>query len=93
MTPITEEDLMNMARLIVQTGCTVRHCAGRYHFSKSAVHKALGKPLLQARPALYLEVRKVMEEHKATKHLRGGEATKQKYLRMQMQKEKSDKIR
>ena len=81
MTPITEKTLMDMARFITHTGSTVRTCAKQYHMSKSAVHKALGTPLKQIHPALYREVRKVMEYHSATRHLRGGEATRQKYRR------------
>ena len=93
MTPITEKTLIAMARFIAETGSTVRTCAKHYHVSKSAVHKALGKPLERAHPALYQEVRHVMEYHSATKHLRGGEATKQKYLLMHTRAEKNDKIR
>ena len=77
-----EQQTLRLARHMVRTGDTVRMCAGRFALSKSAVHKMLGAPLEKLHPGLYQEVRAVMEYHKQVKHLRGGEATKQKYLSM-----------
>lgn len=84
----TDEKILSLARYMVRTGDTVRMCAGRFKISKSAVHKMLGAPLKALHPGLYEEVRAVMEYHKAIKHLRGGEATRQKYLMIN-----SDKMR
>lgn len=80
MRAVTEEKILALARHMVKSGDTVRMCAGQFYLSKSAVHKMLGAPLRDLHPGLYREVREVMEYHKAVKHLRGGEATRQKYL-------------
>ena len=77
-----EQQILLLARHMVLSGDTVRMCARRFALSKSAVHKMLGAPLEKLHPGLYRDVRAVMEYHKQVKHLRGGEATKQKYLSM-----------
>ncbi|MBR6526134.1 MAG: sporulation transcriptional regulator SpoIIID [Clostridia bacterium] len=77
---VPEDRVLMLARYIIHTGDTVRACARHFSMSKSAVHKLLGTPLEHMHPGLYKEVRQVMDYHKAVKHLRGGEATRQKYL-------------
>ena len=77
---IPKERILSLARYMIRTGDTVRGCARHFAMSKSTVHKTLGLPLQKLHPGLYREVRQVMDYHKAVKHLRGGEATRQKYL-------------
>ncbi len=58
---------------------TVREAAAHFGISKSTVFKDLTEKLPQRDPALYVSVRGVLDCTKAERHLRGGEATRQKY--------------
>ena len=62
-------------------GGTVRETARRFGVSKSTVHKDVTKNLYEENRKLYEAVREVLEKNKSERHLRGGEATKQKYLK------------
>ena len=77
------EDLLTRARelavYIIETRTTIRQAAKHFGLSKSTVHKDLSERLpLYDRP-LYLQVKAVMEENKAQRHIRGGLATRKKY--------------
>ncbi|MBE6657306.1 MAG: sporulation transcriptional regulator SpoIIID [Ruminococcaceae bacterium] len=74
------ERVLTLGEYIRDTHATVREAAGRFGVSKSTVHKDMTQKLTQIDPAMYAAVRAVLEENKAERHLRGGEATKQKYL-------------
>ena len=65
---------------IVENNTTVRATALRFGISKSTVHKDITQSLKQINKSLYLDVKSVLEKNKEERHLRGGEATKQKYL-------------
>ena len=67
-------------RYMVQNGATVRETAHFFGTSKSTVHKLVTGRLRQADPALYAQVRLVLDTNKAERHIRGGLATKEKYL-------------
>lgn len=67
------------ALYIAASGATVRQAAARFGVSKSTVHKDLGKRLQESDAELYERVRRVLENNKAERHLRGGEATKCKF--------------
>ena len=58
---------------------TVRAAAARYGVSKSTVHKDLTQRLPDYDPALYREVKALLDRNKAERHLRGGAATRKKY--------------
>ena len=75
-----EERPVILGRYIVDTGATVRVCAKKYGISKSTVHKDLTDKLKGIDENLYKSVRKVLEINKAERHIRGGIATKNKYL-------------
>lgn len=66
---------------ILETGCTVRTAAAKYGVSKSTVHKDVSIRLRKKDPLLYLQVRKVLEKNRDERHIRGGAATRRKYLR------------
>ena len=68
-----------LAVYIIETGATVRTAARHFGISKSTVHKDLSQRLPQYNRKLYNEVRLVLEENKAQRHIRGGIATKKKY--------------
>ena len=69
-----------LAEYLVDNGATVRRVARRFGISKSTVHKDVTEKLRRINPALAIQVKEVLDQNKAERHLRGGEATKQKYL-------------
>ena len=68
-----------LAVYMIETGGTVRSAAQKFGISKSTVHKDLSQRLRQYNPALYLQVKQLMDENKAQRHIRGGMATREKY--------------
>ncbi|MDO4552954.1 MAG: sporulation transcriptional regulator SpoIIID [Bacillota bacterium] len=74
-----EERVLELARYILETGATVRGAAARYRISKSTVHKDVAERLLEINPAMAKEVKAVLDNNKAERHLRGGAATQKKY--------------
>ncbi len=66
---------------VLETGATVRSAARHFCISKSTVHKDLSHKLRYLNPSLYNQVKEVLEVNKSERHLRGGEATRQKYLK------------
>ena len=68
-----------LAVYIIETGATVRAAARHFGISKSTVHKDLSQRLPQYNKSLFKQVRVVLEENKAQRHIRGGIATKKKY--------------
>ncbi|MBQ7125238.1 MAG: sporulation transcriptional regulator SpoIIID [Clostridia bacterium] len=71
-----------IAEHIISTGATVRAAALKFGISKSTVHKDITERLEKTNPAIFIKVKKVLEQNKAERHLRGGEATKQKYRKL-----------
>ena len=65
---------------IVENNATVRSTATRFGISKSTVHKDVTQVLKNINRSLYLDVQSVLSKNKEERHLRGGEATKQKYM-------------
>lgn len=72
--------VMEISNYIMETGFTVRKTAQVFGVSKSTVHKDVTERLPQINSKLYQEVRAILEKNKAERHLRGGEATRRKYL-------------
>ena len=68
-----------LAVYIIESGQTVRAAAKIFRISKSTVHKDLQQRLPRCDPALYRQVRQVLEKNKLERHIRGGMATKRKY--------------
>ncbi len=69
-----------IGQYLVKNKMTVRQAAARFGISKSTVHKDVTARLKNIDPTLYESVRKVLEENKALRHIRGGMATKKKYM-------------
>ena len=80
MVDTIEERACELAVYIIETGATVRTAAKHFGISKSTVHKDLSQRLPHFNNTLYLQVRNVLEENKAQRHIRGGMATQRKYL-------------
>ena len=68
-----------LAVYMIESGGTVRSAAAEFGISKSTVHKDLCDILPQASPALFTQVRQLLEQNKAQRHIRGGMATRRKY--------------
>ena len=79
MTEPLEDRACKMAVYMIETGATVRSAARHFGISKSTVHKDLSQRLPQYNKTLYNQVRLVLDENKAQRHIRGGMATKRKY--------------
>ena len=77
-----EERVIILARYIIDSKDTVRGTAKKFGVSKSTVHKDLSQRLEKINQALYVDVRKVLDENKAQRHIRGGMATKKKYEKL-----------
>ena len=78
-----EERAVDIAHYIIEENATVRQAAKHFGVSKSTVHKDCAERLSQVNPGLANEVRKVLDVNKAERHIRGGLATKEKYLHME----------
>ena len=76
-----EERVRKSAEYIVVTGCTVRACSAHFNISKSTVHKDVSERLKNIDMDLYERARAVSDRNLNERHIRGGIATKQKYLR------------
>lgn len=81
MKGIVEERAVELGEYIIESRATVRSAAKKFGVSKSTVHKDVSQRLQHLNPVLYREVKEVLEFNKAERHIRGGLATKNKYLR------------
>ena len=79
MTEYIYERAVEIASYIVEEKQTVRNAAEHFGVSKSTVHKDITQKLPETDKALYRKVRRVLDVNKAERHLRGGQATKEKY--------------
>ena len=77
-----EERAVEIANYIIDTKATVRQTAKKFGVSKSTVHKDCTERLRQINPALAMETRKVLDVNKSERHIRGGLATREKYLHL-----------
>ena len=74
-----DERAVELGRYIAETNSTVRATGKKFGVSKSTVHTDVTVRLKRINPALYNEVRAVLEKNKEERHIRGGIATKEKY--------------
>lgn len=74
-----EERAISLAHYIIDSKDTVRGAAAKFGVSKSTVHKDLSERILKINPVLATQVRAILDENKAERHIRGGMATKLKY--------------
>ncbi|MBO5087175.1 MAG: sporulation transcriptional regulator SpoIIID [Lachnospiraceae bacterium] len=75
-----EERALEIGTYIMESNATVRQTAKKFGVSKSTVHKDVSERLEHINPTLAAEVRKVLDVNKAERHIRGGLATREKYL-------------
>lgn len=81
MKGIVEERARALGEYICESKATVRKTAQKFGVSKSTVHKDVTGRLKTINPALYREVRRILDTNKSERHIRGGLATKNKYLK------------
>ena len=81
-----EERASELAHYIIDSKDTVRGAAKKFGISKSTVHKDLSERIVKINPTLAKEVRLILDENKAERHIRGGMATKMKYEHMKENK-------
>ena len=74
-----DERAIELAHYIIDSKDTVRGAAKKFGISKSTVHKDVSERLQKINPSLAREVRRILDENKAERHIRGGMATKLKY--------------
>ena len=74
-----EERACDLAVYMIENRATVRAAAKQFGVSKSTVHKDLIERLPHCNPALYAQVRQLLAQNKAERHIRGGMATRRKY--------------
>lgn len=75
-----EERCIEIAGYIIEHDATVRQAAKAFGVSKSTVHKDVTDRLMLLNPALAKQARKVLDVNKSERHIRGGLATKEKYM-------------
>lgn len=75
-----DDRVIELARYIIENGATVRAAGAEFGISKSTVHKDMRSRLKQLNAGLYRQVAGILEKNKNERHLRGGEATRNKYL-------------
>ena len=78
-----EERAIQIANYIIENNATVRQTAKAFGVSKSTIHKDVTERLLQVNPSLAAEARKILDLNKSERHIRGGLATREKYLHLE----------
>lgn len=81
-----EERVLELAEYILESKSTVRATAKKYNVSKSTVHKDITERLCEINPSLAKDVHEVLYLNKSERHIRGGLATRQKYLKLANEK-------
>lgn len=81
-----EERATKIAHYIIETKETVRSTAKTFGVSKSTVHKDVSERLVKINPGLAKQVREILNENKSERHIRGGMATKMKYINIHKNK-------
>ncbi len=80
MKDLVDERASLLGEYIVENKATVRATAKVFGISKSTVHMDVAQRLKKVNPNLYNQVRKVLDVNKEERHIRGGLATKEKYM-------------
>lgn len=81
---IIKDRILSEALYIIRNNSTVRDTAKYYNVSKSTVHKDITERLEKINIELYKEIKLVMDNHLKTRHIKGGEVTKNKYKLIRM---------
>ena len=79
MTEDLEKRARELAVYLIERRTTIRDAAKQFSVSKSTVHKDLSERLERIDRTLYAQVKEILEQNKAERHIRGGDATRRKY--------------
>ena len=82
-----------LGEYIIEHKATVRSTAKQFGISKSTVHKDVSQRLEKIRPQLYVQVKEILEINKQERHIRGGQATKDKYEEQNLKSKKLNKTK
>lgn len=74
--------VIEVSNYMLESKKTIREIAAMFEISKSTIHKDVSQRLKEIDYSLYEKVNKIIEEHKEIRHIRGGESTKIKYLKI-----------
>ncbi len=74
--------VIDYANYIIENNATIRKTAVFFGYSKSTVHNDIQKKLKKINGDLYFKVKIILKNNFLEKHLRGGESTRQKYLKL-----------
>ena len=85
-----EERAVEVANYIIENNATVRETAKKFGISKSTVHKDVTERLGRIDPLLASQARKILEINNAERHIRGGMATREKYLHLAQHNHRGD---
>lgn len=77
-----EKRAIELALFIIENNATVRKTAKVFNVSKSTVHKDVHERLRKINPSLYKQAQAILEFNKSERHIRGGLATREKYLKL-----------
>ena len=77
-----KERCVVLATYLVDNRSTVRAVASHFGISKSTVHKDITQTLKRVNKPLYFQVKQILSINKQERHIRGGEASRQKYSQM-----------
>ncbi len=80
MNKYIEHRVLKEANYLIETKQTIREIAQYYKISKSTVHKDLQEKLPKISDELYAQVKDILNDHLALRHIKGGESTKNKYI-------------
>lgn len=83
MIGVPEERAIKIANYIIENKTTVRDAGKHFGVSKSTVHKDITVRLNKINRSLYQEVREVLDVNKQERHIRGGDATREKYMKIE----------
>ncbi|MBO5376144.1 MAG: sporulation transcriptional regulator SpoIIID [Bacilli bacterium] len=82
MNKIIETRIYAEVDYMVKTKCTVRELAKKFKISKSTVHKDLQERLESINKNVHKKINKIFKEHIEVRHLKGGESTRKRYLKL-----------
>jgi putative DeoR family transcriptional regulator (stage III sporulation protein D) len=82
MNSIIFKRVLNEANEIINSKKTIREVAKIYNVSKSTVHKDLHERLFYISLERYKEIQEIFRYHIDIRHIRGGESTRQRYLKL-----------
>ena len=76
-----KERVIKVANYIIETNSTIRETSKVFHVSKSTIHKDIQERLYNIDKNKYKDIQEIMQEHLRERHLKGGESTRQLFLK------------